>query len=123
MGRNIDQIWINTFFFSKRLANESIRRKEARIQKEIKEKELEEARALLAKAEKWKGKKGKKAIGNGVSSFSNWLSFLWMLMIAGLWHVCHLFLLFSPPHHVCISLFLRPLRVNKTGWMDDRTNG
>jgi hypothetical protein len=36
---------------------------------EIEEKELEEARALLVKAEKRKGKKGKKAIGDGVSSF------------------------------------------------------
>jgi len=39
---------------AKRLANESARREEARIQKEIEEKELEEARALLAEVEKWK---------------------------------------------------------------------
>jgi translation initiation factor 3 subunit A len=60
---------------AKRLANESAKRKEARIRKEIEEKELEEARVLLAEAEKRKGKKGKKAIGDGVSSFCNWLSF------------------------------------------------
>jgi len=48
---------------------------EARIRKEIEEMELEEARALLAEAEKRKGKKGKKAIGDGVSSFCSWLSF------------------------------------------------
>ncbi len=52
---------------AKRLANESARREEARIRKEIEEKELEEARALLAEAEKRKGKKGKKAAGDGVS--------------------------------------------------------
>jgi translation initiation factor 3 subunit A len=77
---------------AKRLANESARREEARIQKEIEEKELEEVRAFLVEAEKRKGKKGKKAIGDGVSSFYNWFSFLWMFMIAGLWHV----LIFPP---------------------------
>jgi len=45
------------------------RREEARIQKEIEKKELEEARALLAKVEKREGKKGKKATRDGVSSF------------------------------------------------------
>jgi translation initiation factor 3 subunit A len=45
------------------------------LRKEIEEKELEEARALLAEAEKRKGKKGKKATGDGVSSFCSWLSF------------------------------------------------
>lgn len=53
---------------AKRLAIESARREEARIRKEIEEKELEEARAMLAEAEKRKGKKGKKAAGDGVSS-------------------------------------------------------
>jgi hypothetical protein len=43
--------------------------------KEIEEKELEEAKVLLAKAEKWKGKMGKKATGDGVNSFYSWLSF------------------------------------------------
>jgi len=53
---------------AKRLANESARREEARIRKEIEEKELEEARALLAEAEKRKGKKGKKGVAvDGVS--------------------------------------------------------
>jgi len=42
---------------------------------EIEEKELEEARALLTEVEKRKGKKGKKATRNGVSSFCTWLSF------------------------------------------------
>jgi translation initiation factor 3 subunit A len=60
---------------AKRLANESTRQEEARIRKEIEEKELEEARAFLAEAKKWKGKKGKKATGDGVSSFCSWLSF------------------------------------------------
>jgi len=46
---------------AKRLANESTRREEARIRKEIEKKNLEEAKALLAEAEKRKGKKGKKA--------------------------------------------------------------
>ncbi len=52
---------------AKRLATESARREEARIWKEIEEKELEEARALLAEAEKRMGKKGKKVAGDGVS--------------------------------------------------------
>jgi translation initiation factor 3 subunit A len=60
---------------AKRLANELARREEARIRKEIEEKELEEAINLLAKAEKRKGKKGKKATGDGMSSFCSWLSF------------------------------------------------
>jgi len=60
---------------AKRLANESIRREEARIRKEIEEKELEEARALFAEAKKRKGKKGKKATGDGVSSFCSWFIF------------------------------------------------
>jgi translation initiation factor 3 subunit A len=60
---------------AKRFANESTRREEARIRKEIEEKQLEEAKALLAKVEKWKGKKGKKVTGDGVSSFCSWLSF------------------------------------------------
>jgi translation initiation factor 3 subunit A len=60
---------------AKKLANESARREEAKIQKEIEEKELEEVRALLAEAEKRKNKKGEKATGDGVSSFYNWLSF------------------------------------------------
>jgi hypothetical protein len=51
---------------AKRLANESARREEARIRKEIEEKDLEEARLLLAEAEKRKGKKGKKAAADGV---------------------------------------------------------
>jgi translation initiation factor 3 subunit A len=46
---------------AKRLANESTRQEEAKIPKEIKEKELEEVKALLIEAEKRKGKKGKKA--------------------------------------------------------------
>jgi translation initiation factor 3 subunit A len=50
---------------AKRLANESARRKEARIRKEIEEKEYEEARAFLAETKKQKGKKGKKGIGDG----------------------------------------------------------
>ncbi|KAL2628888.1 hypothetical protein R1flu_013574 [Riccia fluitans] len=51
---------------AKRLANESARREEARIRKEIEEKDLEEARLLLAEAEKRKGgKKGKKAATDG----------------------------------------------------------
>jgi len=49
----------------KRLANELARRKEARIWKEIEEKEHEEARAFLVETKKQKGKKGKKAIGDG----------------------------------------------------------
>jgi len=60
---------------AKRLANESIRREEARIRKEIEEKELEEARALFAEAKKRKGKKGKKATRDGVSSFCSWFIF------------------------------------------------
>jgi translation initiation factor 3 subunit A len=60
---------------AKRLTNESARREGARIRKEIEEKELEEARALLAETKKRKGKKGKKAIGNGASSFCSWLNF------------------------------------------------
>jgi translation initiation factor 3 subunit A len=60
---------------AKRLANESARREEARIRKEIETKEVEEIRALLAEAEKRKGKKGKKAIRDGVSFFCSWLSF------------------------------------------------
>jgi len=59
---------------AKRLANESTRREETRIQKEIEEKELEEVRTLLVEVEKWKGKKGK-ATGDGVSSFCSWLNF------------------------------------------------
>ncbi len=69
---------------AKRLANESTRREEIRIRKEIEEKELEQARALLVEVEKRKGKKGKKATRDEVSSFCNWLSFLWMPMIAKL---------------------------------------
>jgi translation initiation factor 3 subunit A len=42
---------------AKRLAYELVRQEEARIRKEIEEKKLEEARALLAEAEKRKGKK------------------------------------------------------------------
>ncbi len=60
---------------AKRLANESTRQEEARIRKDIEEKELEEAKALLVEAEKRKGKKGKKATRDGVSSFCSWLSF------------------------------------------------
>jgi translation initiation factor 3 subunit A len=45
------------------------------LRKEIEEKELEEAKAFLAQAKKRKGKKGKKATRDGVSSFCNWLSF------------------------------------------------
>jgi hypothetical protein len=45
------------------------------LQKEIEEKEFEEARAFFAKAEKQKGKKGKKATGDGVSSFCSWLNY------------------------------------------------
>lgn len=56
---------------AKRLANESKRREEARIRKEIEEKDLEEARLLLAEAEKRKGgKKSKKATADGVSAFT-----------------------------------------------------
>ena len=54
---------------AKRLANESARREEARIRKEIEEKELEEARLLLAEAEKRKGKKGKKGGPDAVCLF------------------------------------------------------
>jgi len=46
-----------------------------RIRKEIEERELETTRALLAEVEKQKGKKSKKAIGDGVSSFCSWFSF------------------------------------------------
>jgi translation initiation factor 3 subunit A len=60
---------------AKRLANELVRQEEARIRKEIEEKKLEEARALFAEAKKRKGKKGKKATRDGVSSFCDWLSF------------------------------------------------
>jgi translation initiation factor 3 subunit A len=60
---------------AKRLTNESTRREEARIRKDTEEKELEEAKALLAEVEKRKGKKGKKATKDGVSSFCSWLSF------------------------------------------------
>jgi hypothetical protein len=41
-------------------------------------------------------------------------------VIAGLWHVCHLFLLLSPLCRVYIPLFLRLIRVNRPwqdGWM------
>jgi hypothetical protein len=41
------------------------------LRKEIEEKELEEAKALLVEVEKRKGKKGKKATRDGVSSFCN----------------------------------------------------
>ncbi len=51
-------------------------------------------------------------------------------VIAGLWHVCHLFLLLSPPCRVCIPLFLRLVGVNRpwwdgwmTEWMDHDTDG
>ncbi len=60
-----------------------------------------------------------------MSSFCSWLSFWWMLMIAGLWHVCQFFLLLSPLCCICIPLFLRLIGVNRpwrdgwmTGWMD-----
>ncbi len=39
-------------------------------------------------------------------------------IIAGLWHVCHLFLLFSLPRHICIPLFFRPVRINRS-WRDE----
>jgi len=48
------------------------------------------------------------------------------LIIAGLWHVCHLFLLFSPLRRVCIPLFLRLVEVNRPWrdeWMIERMNG
>jgi len=43
-------------------------------------------------------------------------NFWWMLTIAGLWHVCHLFLLLSPSRCVCIPLFLCPIGVNRPWW-------
>jgi len=42
-------------------------------------------------------------------------------IIAGLWHVCDLFLLLSLPCRVCIPLNLCPVKVNRPwrdGWMD-----
>ncbi len=96
------------------------------FEKEIEEKELEEAKVLLVEAEKWKCKKGKKATRDGVSSFCNWLSFWWMLMIARLWHVYHLFLLLSPAHRVYIPLFFHPVGVNRPwwdGWMIKQMDG
>ncbi len=40
------------------------------------------------------------------------------LVIAGLWHVCHLFLLLFPLRRICIPLFLCPVRVNRP-WRDE----
>ncbi len=52
------------------------------------------------------------------------------LVIAGLWHVCHLFLLLFSSCRVCIPFFLRPVGVNKPWWdgcmtkrMDDGADG
>jgi hypothetical protein len=47
-------------------------------------------------------------------------------IIAGLWHVCHLFLLLFSSCCVCIPLFLRPIGINRPwqdGWMDDEIDG
>jgi hypothetical protein len=52
--------------WGKSLTNESTIREEVRIWKDIKEKEIEEAKALLAKVKKREGKKGKKVIGDKV---------------------------------------------------------
>ena len=52
----------------KRLASEYEQRKNQRILKEIEERELEEAQALLQEAEKRKGRRGKKPIIEGVCS-------------------------------------------------------
>lgn len=51
----------------RRLASEYERRKNQRILREIEERELEEAKALLQEAEKRSKKKGKKPIIDGVS--------------------------------------------------------
>lgn len=74
-SKRLKQLRLTEEAEAKRLANESARREEARIRKEIDEKELEEARLLLAEAEKRKGKKGKKAAPDGVRAtltISNW---------------------------------------------------
>lgn len=47
--------------------NELVRWEEVRIRKEIEEKEFEEVRVMFVEVEKWKGKKGKKGIMDGVS--------------------------------------------------------
>jgi hypothetical protein len=47
-------------------------------------------------------------------------------VIARLWHVCHLFLLLSSSHYVCIPLFFCPIGVNRPwqdGWMTRRMDG
>jgi len=45
-------------------------------------------------------------------------------VIAGLWHVCHLFLLLSLSRHVCSPLFFHPSsKQTMTRQMNDRTNG
>jgi len=108
---------------AKKLVNESTRWEQARIRKEIEEKELEEARGFLAYAKKWKGKKGKKATRDGVSSFCSWFSFWWLLMIVGLWHVYHLFLLLSSLHRVYIPFFFHLVKINRpwqNKWMIGR---
>lgn len=51
----------------KRLAEEYIRREEQRIRREIEERELQEAQALLLEAQKGAKKKGKKPLLEGVS--------------------------------------------------------
>ncbi len=47
------------------------------------------------------------------------------LVIVGLWHVCHLFLLLSLSRRICIPLFLRPIEINRLWryrWMTKRMN-
>lgn len=65
----------------RRLASEYERRKNQRILREIEERELEEAKALLQEAEKRSKKKGKKPIIDGVS-------ILWFYFTPTLTHVC-----------------------------------
>jgi hypothetical protein len=58
-----------------------------------------------------------------VSSFCSSFSFWWMLMITGLWHVCHLFLLLSSLCYVCIPFFLHAVGIHRPwwdGWMTRR---
>ena len=54
----------------KRLAEEYIRREEQRIRREIEERELQEAQALLFETQKGAKKKGKKPLLDGVSQYS-----------------------------------------------------
>lgn len=59
----------------RRLASEYEQRRSQRIRKEIEERELEEAQAMLQEAEKRGKKKGKKPVLEGVSSITRMLPF------------------------------------------------